>query len=92
MDAPMKFNATAIRQHQASRLLTREFLETGKNILGDGLKLCQRAKAHNSHNPDTAIIAVEKKLFYRLCYSFSLNLSDIHTQIPFGVIYPYLLL
>ena len=57
----MKFNATAIRQHQASRLLTREFLETGKNILGDGLKLCQRAKAHNSHNPDTAIIAVEKK-------------------------------
>lgn len=57
----MKFNATAIRQHQASRLLTRDFLETGTNILGDGLKLCQRAKAHNSHNPDTAIIAVEKK-------------------------------
>ena len=57
----MKYNATAIRQHQASRLLTRDYLETGKNILGDGLKLCQRAKAHNSQNPSSAIIAVEKK-------------------------------
>ena len=57
----MKFNLTAIRQHEASKLLTRDFLETGKNILGDGLKLCQRAKAHNSHNPDTAFIVVETK-------------------------------
>lgn len=57
----MKFNITAIRQHEASKLLTKNFLETGKNILGDGLKLCQRAKAHNSHNPDTAFIVVEKK-------------------------------
>lgn len=57
----MKYNVTAIRQHQASRLLTRDYLETGKNILGDGLKLCQRAKAHNSQHPNTAIIAVEKK-------------------------------
>ena len=57
----MKYNVTAIRQHQASRLLTRDYLETGKNILGDGLKLCQRAKAHNSQNPSSAIIAVEKK-------------------------------
>lgn len=57
----MKFNLTAIRQHEASKLLTRDFLETGKNILGDGLKLCQRAKAHHTQDPDTAFIVVEKK-------------------------------
>lgn len=57
----MKFNITAIRQHEASKLLTKNFLETGKNILGDGLKLCQRAKAHHTQNPGTAFIVVEKK-------------------------------
>ena len=57
----MKFNITAIRQHEASKLITKNFLETGKNILGDGLKLCQRAKAHHTQNPDTAFIVVEKK-------------------------------
>ena len=57
----MKFNATSIRQHEASKLLTKNFLETGKNILGDGLKLCQRAKAHHTQNPGTAFIVVEKK-------------------------------
>lgn len=57
----MKFNATSIRQHEASKLLTKNFLETGKNILGDGLKLCQRAKAHHTQEPDTAFIVVEKK-------------------------------
>ena len=57
----MKFNATSIRQHEASKLLTKNFLETGKNILGDGLKLCQRAKAHHTQDPDTAFIVVEKK-------------------------------
>lgn len=61
----MKFNATAIQQHQAARLLTRHYNETGKNILGDGLKLCQRAKAHNSITPNTAIIGVEKKAIKR---------------------------
>lgn len=57
----MKFNATSIRQHEASKLLTKNFLETGKNILGDGLKLCQRAKAHHTQDPNTAFIVVEKK-------------------------------
>lgn len=57
----MKFNATSIRQHEASKLLTKNFLETGKNILGDGLKLCQRAKAHHTQDPNTAFVVVEKK-------------------------------
>jgi len=61
----VKLNATAIQQHQAARLLTRHYNETGRNILGDGLKLCQRAKAHNSITPDTAIIGVEKKAIKR---------------------------
>jgi hypothetical protein len=55
----MKFNATSIQQHQAARLLTQDYRLTRKNILGDGLKLCRRAKAHNSSNPDTAYIAVK---------------------------------
>jgi len=57
----MKYNATAIQQHQAARLLTQDYRATRKNILGDGLKLCQRAKAHNSSNPHTAYIAVKQK-------------------------------
>lgn len=56
-----KYNATAIQQHQAARLLTQDYRLTRKNILGDGLKLCQRAKAHNSSNPHTAYIAVKQK-------------------------------
>jgi hypothetical protein len=56
----MKFNATAIQQHQAARLLTQHYRNTRENILGDGLKLCRRAKAHNTQNPDTAYIAVKK--------------------------------
>ena len=56
----MKFNATAIRQHQAARLLTNDYRLTRRNILGDGLKLCRRAKAHNSSNPKTAYIAVKQ--------------------------------
>lgn len=56
----MKYNAIAIQQHQAARLLTADFKNTRTNILGDGLKLCRRAKAHNSANPDTAYIAVQK--------------------------------
>ena len=56
----MKFNVAAIQQHQASRLLTQHYRNTRENILGDGLKLCRRAKAHNTQNPDTAYIAVKK--------------------------------
>ena len=57
----MKYNATSIQQHQASRLLTQHYRATRENILGDGLKLCQRAKAHHSQMPEIALIAVEKK-------------------------------
>ena len=57
----MKYNATSIQQHQASRLLTQHYRATRENILGDGLKLCQRAKAHHSQTPEIALIAVEKK-------------------------------
>lgn len=56
----MKFNATSIQQHQAARLLTNDYRLTRENILGDGLKLCRRAKAHNSSNPKTAYIAVQQ--------------------------------
>lgn len=56
----MKYNAPAIQQHQAARLLTADFKKTRENILGDGLKLCHRAKAHNSTNPNTAYIAVQQ--------------------------------
>ncbi len=52
---------TAIRQHQAARLLNKHYRATKENILGDGLKLCRRAKAHNSSNPDTAYIEVNNK-------------------------------
>lgn len=55
-----KFNAIAIQQHQAARLLTYHYRTTRENILGDGLKLCQRAKAHHSTSPDIAYIAVKK--------------------------------
>lgn len=56
----MKYNAVSIQQHQAARLLTQHYRATRENILGDGLKLCRRAKAHNSAFPDTAYIAVKK--------------------------------
>lgn len=52
---------TASRQHQAARLLNKHYAATKENLLGDGLKLCRRAKAHNSHNPDTAYIEVNTK-------------------------------
>lgn len=52
---------TANRQQQAARLLNQHYAETKENLLGDGLKLCRRAKAHNSHNPDTAYIEVNSK-------------------------------
>lgn len=61
---------TSIRQHQAARLLNKNWRETKENILGDGLKLCRRAKAHNSKNPDTAFIEVNKKdgrTFAKMC-------------------------
>jgi len=57
----MKFNATAIQHHQAGSLLNLHYRNTRENILGDGLKLCQRAKAHNSSNPNTAYIAVKPR-------------------------------
>lgn len=52
---------TANRQQQAARLLNQHYAATKENLLGDGLKLCRRAKAHNSHNPDTAYIEVNTK-------------------------------
>lgn len=52
---------TANRQQQAARLLNQHYSATKENLLGDGLKLCRRAKAHNSHNPDTAYIEVNTK-------------------------------
>lgn len=55
-----KFNATAIQQHQAARLLTQHYRVTRENIIGDGLKLCRRAKAHNSESVETAYIAVKQ--------------------------------
>lgn len=55
-----KYNAASIQQHQAARLLTADFKKTRTNILGDGLKLCRRAKSHNSSNPETAYIAIQK--------------------------------
>ena len=42
-------------------MLTQHYRTTRENILGDGLKLCQRAKAHNSNNPHTAYIAVKQQ-------------------------------
>jgi hypothetical protein len=54
----MKYNATSIQQHQAAKLLNQYYRDTGLNIMGDGLKLCRRAKAHNSANPQIAYIAV----------------------------------
>ena len=56
----MKYNAQSIQHHQAARLLTADFKKTRTKILGDGLKLCRRAKAHNSANPTTAYIAVKQ--------------------------------
>lgn len=56
----MKFNAISIQQHQAARLLTNDYRLIRVNILGDGLKLYRRAKAHNSINPKTAYIAVQQ--------------------------------
>lgn len=56
----MKYNAASIQQHQAARLLTQHYRTTRENILGDGLKARQRAKAHHSTNQDTAFIAVKK--------------------------------
>ena len=61
----MKYNATSIQQHQAARLLTQHYRITRENILGDGVKLCQRAKAHHSPTPEKALIAVEKKTVTR---------------------------
>jgi hypothetical protein len=55
----MKYNAISIQQHQAARLLTQHYRVARENILGDGLKLCQRAKSHNSANPFTAYISVK---------------------------------
>lgn len=66
-DTKLKFNVTSIQCHQAANLLNRNYRLTRQNILGDGLKLCRRAKAHHSLNsklpPDkqTAKIAVRVK-------------------------------
>lgn len=57
----MKYNTISIQQHQAARLLTQHYRVARENILGDGLKLCQRAKSHNSANPFTAYISVKTR-------------------------------
>jgi len=56
----MQYNTTSIQQHQAGALLNRHFRLTKKNILGDGVKLCRRVKAHNTSNPHMALIAVHE--------------------------------
>jgi len=56
----MQYNATSIQQHQAASLLNRNYRLTKQNILGDGVKLCRRAKAHNTVNSNTAQIAVHQ--------------------------------
>ena len=57
----MRYHETQIQQHQAARLLNHDYSLTRKNILGDGLKLCRRAKAFNTADPTTAYIKVERK-------------------------------
>ena len=57
----MRYHETQIQQHQAARLLNRDYSLTRENILGDGLKLCRRAKAFNTSDPTTAYIKVENK-------------------------------
>ena len=57
----MRYHETQIQQHQAARLLNRDYSLTRENILGDGLKLCRRAKAFNTSDPTTAYIRVESK-------------------------------
>ncbi len=57
----MHYNRTSTRQQQAARLLNQHYRATKENLLGDGVKLCRRAKAHNSKNPDTAYIEVNTK-------------------------------
>jgi hypothetical protein len=57
----MRYHETQIQQHQAARLLNHDYSLTRENILGDGLKLCRRAKAFNTADPTTAYIKVENK-------------------------------
>ena len=54
----MRYHEIQIQQHQAARLLNRDYSLTRENILGDGLKLCRRAKAFNTSDHTTAYIRV----------------------------------
>jgi hypothetical protein len=56
----MKYNATAIQQHEAAKILNHHYRITGQNILGDGLKLCRRKKAFKTQNPDVAQIEIKQ--------------------------------
>lgn len=54
----MHYHETQICQHQASRLLSRDYKLTHENILGDGLKLCRRGKWFHTKDPEHALIEV----------------------------------
>ena len=54
----MRYHETQIQQHQAARILNHDYNLTRENILGDGVKLCRRAKWFNSRNPDNALVNV----------------------------------
>ena len=57
----MAYHETQIQSHQATRLFNQNYKRTGENILGDGVKLCRRAKWFNTQNPDTAFINVYER-------------------------------
>lgn len=54
----MKYHETQVCQHQAARLLNHDYKLTRENILGDGLKLCRRAKWFHSKDTENARIDV----------------------------------
>ena len=57
----MRYHETQIQQHQAARILNHDYNLTRENILGDGVKLCRRAKWFNSRNPDNALVNVYER-------------------------------
>jgi hypothetical protein len=57
----MHYHETQICQHQAARLLDRDYKLTRENILGDGLKLCRRSKWFHSTDAENARIDVHQR-------------------------------
>lgn len=54
----MRYHEIQIRQHQAARLLARNFKNTNSSIIGSGLMLCRRCKWFHTTDPDNARIDV----------------------------------